>query len=166
MCGCVCGGGARAREFGEGAENCLAFSRFFFLSAGSMSSSAASAKEEELKEEVGKLQALQREISTHTKNREQYETQLHENQLVKKELELLEEGDDVFKLVGPVLIKQDLEEAKGNVNKRIEYISAEIERQEKQIKDVEDKQEKIKEHCIKLQKALQAEQQKQQKTTQ
>lgn len=33
---------------------------------------------------------------------------------------------DVFKLIGPVLIKQELEEAKQNVAKRIDYINGEL----------------------------------------
>ena len=37
----------------------------------------------------------------------------------------------VFKLVGPVLAKQDVVEAKGNVQKRIEYIGKEIDRMDK-----------------------------------
>ena len=43
-----------------------------------------------------------------------------------KELELLMEDANVFKLIGPVLVKQDLAEARANVRKRIDYISAEL----------------------------------------
>lgn len=43
-----------------------------------------------------------------------------------QELDLLEDDANVFKLIGPVLVKQDLAEAKANVNKRIEYITAEL----------------------------------------
>lgn len=43
-----------------------------------------------------------------------------------QELELLEDDANVFKLIGPVLVKQDLAEAKANVNKRLEYITAEL----------------------------------------
>jgi prefoldin beta subunit len=46
--------------------------------------------------------------------------------LIDQELELLEEDANVFKLIGPVLVKQDLAEAKANVSKRIEYILAEL----------------------------------------
>lgn len=52
--------------------------------------------------------------------------QLNENIAVKKELDLLKQDNDVFKLIGPVLVKQDLEEAKQNVTKRMDYISAEL----------------------------------------
>lgn len=58
--------------------------------------------------------------------RQQLDGQLNENTAVKQELDLLKSGNDVFKLIGPVLVKQDLEEAKQNVIKRMEYIAAEL----------------------------------------
>lgn len=39
---------------------------------------------------------------------------------------MLNEDANVYKLIGPVLVKQDLAEANANVRKRIEYISAEL----------------------------------------
>ena len=39
-----------------------------------------------------------------------------------QELELLEEDSSVFKLIGPVLVKQELVEVKNNVTKRVEFI--------------------------------------------
>lgn len=39
---------------------------------------------------------------------------------------MLNEGANVYKLIGPVLVKQDLAEANANVRKRIDYISAEL----------------------------------------
>ena len=58
--------------------------------------------------------------------RQQLDAQLNENTSVKNELELLKDDGDVFKLIGPVLIKQDLEEAKQNVLKRMDYITGEL----------------------------------------
>ena len=46
--------------------------------------------------------------------------------VILQELELLDDDANVFKLIGPVLVKQDLAEAKANVNKRLEYITAEL----------------------------------------
>ena len=43
-----------------------------------------------------------------------------------QEMDLLEEDSKVFKLVGPVLMSVELEESKGNVAKRLEFIEAEI----------------------------------------
>lgn len=42
-----------------------------------------------------------------------------------QELSLLEGDARVFKLIGPVLVPQDLEEARANVDKRMEYIASE-----------------------------------------
>ena len=52
----------------------------------------------------------------------------NENDMVLTEFNMLAEGANVFKLVGPVLAKQDLFECKGNVTKRIEFIGKEINR--------------------------------------
>jgi prefoldin beta subunit len=43
-----------------------------------------------------------------------------------KELDLLKKDDTVYKLVGPVLLKQDLVEAVQTVDKRISYIQGEM----------------------------------------
>lgn len=41
-------------------------------------------------------------------------------------MDRLESTANVFKLIGPVLVKQDIQEAKENVKKRIEYITTEM----------------------------------------
>ena len=46
--------------------------------------------------------------------------------LFNQELDLLKKDDVVYKLVGPVLLKQDLIEATQTVQKRIEYIQGEM----------------------------------------
>ncbi len=46
--------------------------------------------------------------------------------LVCQEMARLEEGAAVYKKMGPVLVKQDVDESRQNVQKRIEYISAEM----------------------------------------
>ncbi len=71
------------------------------------------------------------EYQTVIGSRQQLDSQLAENNGVKEELGLLESQANVFKLIGPVLIKQDLEEAKQNVAKRIDYITGELYNQNK-----------------------------------
>lgn len=56
-----------------------------------------------------------------------------------QELNRLDEDANVFKLIGPALIRQDLVEAKSNVSKRIEYIKAEMDRSDSQLKSLESK---------------------------
>ncbi len=41
-------------------------------------------------------------------------------------MDILEPQAKVFKMVGPVLTKQSVSEAKQNVNKRIEFINGEM----------------------------------------
>ncbi|KAL6991444.1 hypothetical protein U1Q18_009556 [Sarracenia purpurea var. burkii] len=56
------------------------------------------------------------------------------------ELDLLNEDANVYKLIGPVLVKQDLAEANANVRKRIDYMSAELKRLDAILQDLEEKQ--------------------------
>ena len=58
--------------------------------------------------------------------RQQLDSQLTENNGVKEELALLETDSNIYKLIGPVLVKQDLDEARQNVKKRIDYITGEL----------------------------------------
>ena len=71
-----------------------------------------------------------------------------ENEMVMTELSLVTEDDaTIYKLVGPVLAKLDLTEAKTNVKTRLEYISKEVDRMEHLEKEfqgnVEDKRKMI-----------------------
>ncbi|KAH7720183.1 prefoldin beta damian containing protein [Aphelenchoides avenae] len=115
-------------------------------------------KVEELKsqfeEEVKKLKQLENERERYINNRQQLDAQLAENNMVKEEMERLEPDANVYKLIGPVLVKQDLEEAKLNVNKRIEYISTEIKRMESSMTDINTNMTKQRETIDKSREAL------------
>ncbi|MFN9910699.1 MAG: prefoldin subunit, partial [bacterium] len=52
----------------------------------------------------------------------------NENDMVLQEFKMLADDAKVYKLVGPILAKQDLDECKSNVTKRIEFIDKEIAR--------------------------------------
>lgn len=52
----------------------------------------------------------------------------NENDMVLQEFKMLADDANVYKLVGPILAKQDLDECKNNVQKRIEFIDKEIAR--------------------------------------
>lgn len=108
----------------------------------------------EFQRNVEELQKNQKLIQKCVAARQQLDGQLTENTLVKKELDILESDAEIFKLTGPVLVKQDLGEAKANVKKRIDYISAEVKRQEDTIEDLEKNQEKAREALIKIQGTL------------
>ncbi|KAH7568584.1 hypothetical protein JRO89_XS06G0018600 [Xanthoceras sorbifolium] len=72
------------------------------------------------------------------------------------ELGLLNEEANVYKLIGPVLVKQDLAEANANVRKRIDYISAELKRLDATLQDLEEKQNSKKEAIFKVQQRIQS----------
>ena len=59
------------------------------------------------------------------RQRQLYESYLVSLSQVKEELDLAGDDSKVFKLIGPALVNQDLAEAKGNVEKRIDYIRCE-----------------------------------------
>ena len=88
---------------------------------------------------------MQGEMAKLAGSRQQFIQQVNENGMVKQvrvvarlyqsslaqspipqELDLLDADGNVFKLIGPVLVKQDLEDAKSNVEKRLEFIKKEL----------------------------------------
>ncbi|TPX59256.1 hypothetical protein PhCBS80983_g02607 [Powellomyces hirtus] len=110
---------------------------------------------QQLEKEMAAFQNLQKEFSKVIQSRAQLESQLKENEMVAKEFELLKENATVYKLIGPVLVKQDKPEATVNVKKRIEFITSEIKRLEGQIKDLNQKQDAKKEEVMRLQQEYQ-----------
>ncbi|XP_071691005.1 prefoldin subunit 6 [Rutidosis leptorrhynchoides] len=122
----------------------------------SASSAAARDLQKELEVKANDLSKIQKDISKNHQVRKKYTIQLGENELVLKELDLLSEDANVYKLIGPVLVKQDLAEANANVRKRIEYISAELKRLDSTLQDMEEKQNSKKEAIFKLQQRIQS----------
>ncbi|XP_069602389.1 prefoldin subunit 6 [Ranitomeya imitator] len=111
--------------------------------------------QEKLQAEVTKYQQVQKDISSNMSVRQKLEVQLTENNIVKDELALLDDSNTVYKLVGPVLVKQDLEEAKSTVDKRLQYINGEIKRFETLLKDLEQRSEEQRTSLTKLQQEYQ-----------
>ncbi|KIY66187.1 Prefoldin [Cylindrobasidium torrendii FP15055 ss-10] len=91
--------------------------------------------------------------------REKLGTQQAENETVKAEFQKLKPENAIYKLIGPVLVKQEQSEAKTNVDTRLSFITSEIKRVEGQIKEVESKAEEKKAEIIATQTALQQTQQ-------
>ncbi|KAK1946417.1 putative prefoldin subunit 6 [Phytophthora citrophthora] len=81
---------------------------------------------DQVETEMTRYRALQDEVQVLATQRQTYAQQANENDMVKKELDLLDDEAKVYKLVGPVLLKQDVDEAKTNVNKRLEFINNEL----------------------------------------
>merc|ERR1712216_641544 len=79
----------------------------------------------------GSFQRLQQELQANVEARKTFTQQATENEMVLEELKSLEAGANVYKLIGPMLAKQDVVEATSNVTKRLEFINAERTRLEK-----------------------------------
>ncbi|KAF5323576.1 hypothetical protein D9611_005793 [Ephemerocybe angulata] len=111
--------------------------------------------EAKLQDISGELQKLQSLASKAIEARERLDAQLSENELVKKEFADLTEDNTVYKLLGPVLVKQDQAEAKSTVNTRLDFIRSEIKRVETQIKDLDSQMDKKKDELGSVQTAIQ-----------
>lgn len=61
-----------------------------------------------------------------------------------QEFDILDDDANIYKQIGPVLLKQDKTEALMSVNGRLEFIEKEIRRFETQIKGIQEKSETVK----------------------
>ncbi|XP_022189360.1 prefoldin subunit 6 [Nilaparvata lugens] len=111
--------------------------------------------QKQMQSEFENFKAMQKEYVRLVMQRQQLDAQMNENTAVKKELDLMKDDADVFKLIGPVLIKQELDEAKQNVSKRLDYINGELKRIDDLISSAELKREGHKQKIEKFQKQLQ-----------
>ncbi|KAM9833136.1 prefoldin subunit 6 isoform X1 [Syngnathus typhle] len=111
--------------------------------------------QKKLNSELEKYTQMQKDVSKSMSARQKLETQLAENNIVKEELDLLDSANTVFKLIGPVLVKQDLDEAKATVTKRLEYINGEIQRYDTLLKDLEKKSDQHRQLLSSLQQEFQ-----------
>lgn len=105
--------------------------------------------QKKMQEETDAFKQLQKDINKTAAGRAQLDSQMNENNLVKTEMEMLEDSETVFKLIGPALIRQETSDAKASVNKRIEYISGEIKRHDATMErlknEAQQKEEKLNE---------------------
>eukprot|EP01068_Selenidium_serpulae_P011399 Selendium_serpulae@DN5653_c0_g2_i1.p1 len=71
-------------------------------------------------------QGLQSTLEANLNTTKQLQAQLHENEMVEEEFKTLEPDAVIYKLVGPVLVRQELPDSQENVQKRITYIKSEM----------------------------------------
>merc|ERR1712137_349222 len=83
------------------------------------------------------FRATERELEQLTITRQQLLTQKYENDMVLQELGLVGSDAQVYKLVGPVMVKKSTEESIGHVKTRLELITRESDRVEAKLKEVE-----------------------------
>ncbi|KAH6605791.1 prefoldin subunit 6 [Trichoderma cornu-damae] len=106
------------------------------------------AKLQSLSEE---FQKLQQDLQNTVASRQKLESQRQENLGVQKELKNVSEDEAIYKLAGPVLLKQAKFEAESTVKGRLDFIGGEIIRLEGQIKETQENIEKKKTEIIQIQ---------------
>ncbi|XP_053658586.1 probable prefoldin subunit 6 [Anopheles marshallii] len=116
----------------------------------------AAVVQRKLAAELKNFQDSIKEYAKLMQTHQQLDGQYIENKSILEELQMLKPTNTVYKLYGPVLVKQDLEESKQNVGKRIEYISKELTRSAEHIIQLEQKQDKYRANLQKLQQQYQA----------
>ncbi|EXJ73772.1 prefoldin beta subunit [Cladophialophora psammophila CBS 110553] len=101
------------------------------------------------------LQKFQDDLQTAVEARQKLEAQQQENKAVHKEFTSLDDDAGIYKLVGPVLLKQDKTEAVNAVDGRLEFITKEITRTEARIKELQEGSEKKRVELLQLQQKIQ-----------
>jgi prefoldin beta subunit len=99
------------------------------------------------------------ELQTTIAARQTLESQLAENRTVSAEFSTLSDSSNIYKLIGPVLLKQDKTDAVASVNGRLEFIEKEIKRTEGRIKELQEGSEKKRGEVMSLQQKMLAGQQ-------
>ena len=110
---------------------------------------------EQVQKHLAELKSLQQKKNKLIETRQQLGAQKNENELVRDELEHIDDSGCVYKLIGPVLVSQDLNDAKMIVGKRLEYILGEIKRTDSTIEDIEKKEEGERQLIVELQRKMQ-----------
>ncbi|KAF2144794.1 uncharacterized protein K452DRAFT_285127 [Aplosporella prunicola CBS 121167] len=112
-------------------------------------------QQKELQDLTDEFATLQTELQSVVEARQKLESQQQENIGVQAEFDKIADDANVYKLVGPVLLKQDKSEAVMAVKGRLEFIEKEIKRIEDQINEIQEKSEKKKMDVIALQTTMQ-----------
>merc|ERR1711990_44908 len=89
-----------------------------------------------LEAQVEKVNKFNKEKENVGKRIGQFEAQLSETKVVFSELEILKEDAIVYKLLGPVLVKQDRDEALTTVKTRSSYMESELKKCETSLIDI------------------------------
>jgi len=113
---------------------------------------AAQAQLQELSDEFQKLQG---DLQTQIQVRQTLSSQQQENLSVSSEFSSLKDHNTIYKMVGPVLLKQSHEEAKMSVDARLSYIEGEIKRVESIIEGLQDTMDGKRNEIMGLQVKLQ-----------
>jgi len=109
----------------------------------------------EIDAEVANFRTVQGDVQKTRNDLQIVMGQLAENEMVQQEMSLLDENANIFKMVGPILIKNSHQDATETVSKRIEFITSEKERLETKLTELDKKSIEIAQRVQQMQGALQ-----------
>ncbi|KAL3913757.1 MAG: hypothetical protein SGILL_006365 [Bacillariaceae sp.] len=109
----------------------------------------------EIDEEVANFRNIQEQLQRVQGDLQLVMGQMTENEMVQQELILLDSSTNVYKMVGPVLIKNSLDDAKDTVSKRLEFIMDEKKRLEDKVEELETRGKAISAKVQQMQASLQ-----------
>ncbi len=135
-----------------------------------MSQEQAVKVQNKLQEEYKTYQALEKRKQALMGPRQSFMAQVEENSMVLDELERLDGTDTIYKMVGPVLMKQDSDEAVSTVKNRLDWLKKRLDASEAEgvaiDKDLENSKKTIVGLQQIMQRAVQAMQQQMQQQVQ
>lgn len=76
----------------------------------------------------------QEQLRTLIEQKQKLDSQVNEIMMAKEEVDLLEDGAVIYKLIGPLMVPQELKEVKETVKGRLKYLNDKIDYYEKEIK--------------------------------
>lgn len=76
----------------------------------------------------------QEQIRSLIEQKQKLDSQVNEILMAKEEVELLEDDAVIYKLIGPLMVPQEVKEVKSTIEGRLGYLNGKIEYFEKEIK--------------------------------
>lgn len=73
-------------------------------------------------DDMATYRRLHGEMQQLLQNKGTFAEQKTENEMVKKEMDIAGDDAAVYKLIGPLLLRQEVDAVKENVDKRLEYV--------------------------------------------
>lgn len=76
----------------------------------------------------------QEQLRSLIEQKQKIDSQMNEILMAKEEVDLLEDNATIYKLIGPLMVPQDLKEVKETISGRLKYLNEKIDYFEKEIK--------------------------------
>lgn len=76
----------------------------------------------------------QEQLRSLIEQKQKLDSQVNEILMAKEEVDLLEDDATIYKLIGPLMVPQDLKEVKETIKGRLKYLTDKIDYFEKEIK--------------------------------